>query len=205
MIAQLAQRSLLSGCDNSSDSSSSSSSNDSSTPTSAAVATIPPKVSDTPTIDGNLTALGGGVAVGGGKDDATAVSDGWMGSACCPSPSDVVAAAAATAAAAAAAASSATGDSGEGVTNGGMLAAASMPRPCSSLSLGDLCGDQEGDDDCGGVFLVGGDCDDVHGSGIGLDLYDLGQVCWWDGPCFVCNWCTRAGVSYRYILARVSL
>jgi len=57
----------------------------------------------------------------------------------------------------------------------------SLPRACSSLSfadLGELCGDQEGATDiCGGVFLVSGDdCDDVNGSGIGLDLYDLGQV-----------------------------
>lgn len=153
MVAQLAQRSLLAG---------------------GAVATIAPKVSDTPTIDGNLTALGGGV----GDDDATAVSNGWMGSASSPSPCDVIVAAAT----ASAAASVATGLSSGGVSNGGgMLAAASMPRPCSSLSLadlGDLCCDQEGDDGCGGVFLVGVDCEDVNGSGIGLDLYDLGQVSW---------------------------
>ena len=68
----------------------------------------------------------------------------------------------------------------------------SLPRPCSSLSLadlGELCGDQEDADDCcGGVFLVSGDdCDVVTGSGIGLDLYDLGQV----GVCGV-RACVRA-------------
>lgn len=202
MIAQLAQRSLLSGGE-----SSGSSGNNSSTPTSAAVTTMPPKVSDTPTIDGNLTALGGGVAVGGGEDDATAVSDGWMGSACSSSPCGVIAAAGAAAAAAtAAAASSATCGNGQGVTNGGMLAAASMPRPCSSLSLGDLCGDQEGDDGCGGVFLVGGDCDDVNGSGIGLDLYDLGQVCWWGGvSCFVSLVYVDVSYEYAYVFTPVHL
>lgn len=60
-----------------------------------------------------------------------------------------------------------------------MASSSSMARPCSSLSLadlGDLCGDEEDDDVCGGAFLVGRDCD-VGGSSIALDLYDLGQVC----------------------------
>ena len=171
MIAQLAQRSLAGGHNSTSNDPSTATAAAAASSASAAVATIPPKASDTPSIDGNLT-LNGSVPVGG-DDDATAVSDGWMGSASCPTPSDMIDTAAA------AAASITTGGRG-GVSNGSMLAAASMPRPCSSLSLadlGDLCGDQEGDDDCGGVFLVGGDCDDVSGSGIGLDLYDLGQVC----------------------------
>lgn len=92
--------------------------------------------------------------------DATAVSDGWMGSA----------------------SSSDGGLNDGGITDGSMtdreLSNTSMARPCSSLSLadlGDLCGDREADD-CGGAFLVGGDCDDVGGPGIGLELYDLGQV-----------------------------
>ena len=101
-----------------------------------------------------------------GKDDATAVSDGWVVGT--PTPD-----------------SPGGGRMGPSLTSSGHLSgttsSASLPRPCSSLSfadLGDLCGDQEGADDaCGGVFLVGGDdCDDVNGSGIGLDLYDLGQV-----------------------------
>ncbi|CAM9595980.1 unnamed protein product [Ectocarpus sp. 8 AP-2014] len=121
-----------------------------------------------PPPSGNLF-LGGG---GGGKDGATAVSDGWVvGSPSPPLPPS---------------SSNESGGGGGGRVNistcdsGGQLSgttsSASLPRACSSLSfadLGDLCGDQEG----GGVFLVGGeDCDDdVHGSGIGLDLYDLGQ------------------------------
>ncbi|CAN0203612.1 unnamed protein product, partial [Ectocarpus sp. 12 AP-2014] len=121
-----------------------------------------------PRPSGNLF-LGG---VGGGKDGATAVSDGWVvGSPSPPLPSS---------------SSNESGGGGGGRVNtstcdsGGQLSgttsSASLPRACSSLSfadLGDLCGDQEG----GGVFLVAGeDCDDdVHGSGIGLDLYDLGQ------------------------------
>lgn len=167
MIAQLEQRSLAGGGGDSTNT----------TTTACTVATISPKASDTPLIiDGNL-ALDGTTTVGG-DNDATAVSDGWMGSGSSPTPSqpDVI-----TSAAAAAASSIATCGGVGGVSNGGILGAASssMPRPCSSLSLadlGDLCGDQEGDDGCGGVFLVGGDCDDVNGSGIGLDLYDLGQV-----------------------------
>lgn len=51
-----------------------------------------------------------------------------------------------------------------------------LARPCSTLSLadlGELCGDSA-EDDCGGAYLVGGDCDE-HGDdgGIGLDLLDL--------------------------------
>lgn len=57
------------------------------------------------------------------------------------------------------------------------LGAGELTRPCSTLSLadlGDLCGDAEGDD-CGGAYLVGGDCDDsVDGGGIGLELLDFG-------------------------------
>ncbi|CAM9548611.1 unnamed protein product [Ectocarpus sp. 13 AM-2016] len=122
-----------------------------------------------PCSSGNLF-LGG---VGGGKDGATAVSDGWVvGSPSPPLPSS--------------SSNESGGGGGGGCVNtstcdsggqvSGTTSSASLPRACSSLSfadLGDLCGDQEG----GGVFLVGGeDCDDdVHGSGIGLDLYDLGQ------------------------------
>eukprot|EP00903_Cladosiphon_okamuranus_P014105 g13111.t1 len=110
----------------------------------------------------------GSLFLGGinGKDDATAVSDGWVvGTPTIPD-------------------SPGGGSLGASLTSSGDLSgttsSASLPRPCSSLSftdLGDLCGDQEGADDaCGGVFLVGGDdCDDINGSGIGLDLYDLGQ------------------------------
>ncbi|CAB1116818.1 unnamed protein product [Ectocarpus sp. CCAP 1310/34] len=121
-----------------------------------------------PPPSGNLF-LGG---IGGGKDGATAVSDGWVvGSPSPPLPSS---------------SSNESGGGGGGRVNistcdsdrqlSATTSSASLPRACSSLSfadLGDLCGDQEG----GGVFLVGGeDCDDdVHGSGIGLDLYDLGQ------------------------------
>lgn len=51
-----------------------------------------------------------------------------------------------------------------------------LTRPCSTLSLadlGELCGDAA-EDDCGGAYLVGGDCDDHgDGGGIGLDLLDL--------------------------------
>lgn len=118
--------------------------------------------------DGNLF-LGGGININA-KDDATAVSDGWaVGTPTSDSPSG-----------------GGGGRLGPSLTSSGHLSgttsSASLPRPCSSLSfadLGDLCGDGEGaDDGCGGVFLVGGDdCDDVNGSGIGLDLYDLGQVC----------------------------
>lgn len=121
---------------------------------------------------------GGNLFLGGigGKDDATAVSDGWVVGT--PTPAHAL-----------------CDSSGGGDGDGGRLASslassghlsgttssASLPQACSSLSfadLGDLCGDQEGADDaCGGVFLVGGDdCEDVNGSGIGLDLYDLGQV-----------------------------
>lgn len=107
-----------------------------------------------------------------GKDDATAVSDGWVvGTPTPDSPGGVRLGAS-------------LGSSGHLSGTASSASSASLPRPCSSLSfadlgLGDLCGDQEGADDaCGGVFLVGGDdCDDVNGSGIGLDLYDLGQVC----------------------------
>lgn len=87
-------------------------------------------------------------------EDATAVSNHWMGSSLLlSSPSRF----------------------GNDADPKGETAIA---RPCSSLSLaglGDLCGDEEAQDDCGGAFLVA-DCDDVNGSGIGLDLYDLGQV-----------------------------
>lgn len=109
-----------------------------------------------------------------GKDDASAVSDGW-----------VVGTPTSTPALSDGGGCGLGSRSGASLTSSGHLSgttsSASLPRPCSSLSfadLGDLCGDQEGADDaCGGVFLVDGDdCDDVNGSGIGLDLYDLGQV-----------------------------
>ncbi|CAM9248729.1 unnamed protein product [Ectocarpus sp. 4 AP-2014] len=117
---------------------------------------------------GNLF-LGG---VGGGKDGATAVSDGWVvGS---PSPPLPLSSSNESCGGGGGRVNISTCDSGGQLS--GTTSSASLPRACSSLSfadLGDLCGDQEG----GGVFLVGGDdCDDdVDGSGIGLDLYDLGQ------------------------------
>lgn len=86
--------------------------------------------------------------------DATAVSDEWMST-------------------------DTDGGTTDSSATDGELVNTSMARPCSALSLadlGDLCGDQEVEDGCGDAFLVGGDCDDVNGSGIGLDLYDLGQV-----------------------------
>ena len=144
MIAQLARRSAAEG--------------NATIATTPAVA-IPSKASATPSIVGNHPLVVS-------HDDATAVSDGWMGSAS-PPPSAIITSV------------TTVGGNGGG-SGGGLSSAASMPRPCSSLSLadlGDLCGDQAGDDHCGDVFLVGGDSDDVTGSGIGLDLYDLGQVC----------------------------
>lgn len=62
-------------------------------------------------------------------------------------------------------------------TAGVDLGTGELTRPCSTLSLadlGDLCGDAEGAD-CGGAYLVGGDCDEsVDGGGIGLELLDFG-------------------------------
>ena len=83
-------------------------------------------------------------------DNASAVSDGWMSS--------------------------------DGGATDNELPGASMARRSSSsvslADLGDLCGDDVRDD-CGSAFLVGEDCDGVDGSGIGLDLYDYGQVRLW--------------------------
>lgn len=149
--------------------------------------TSPPTAAPTTTASsaggGGWGGGGGGLFLGGigSEDDATAVSDGWVVGTPTPPPPPI-------------------SDGGAGVDGVGGRSAlsltsgttTSLPRACSSLSfadLGELCGDQEGADDCAGVFLVSGDdCDDVNGSGIGLDLYDLGQVC-------VCVRCARVKLA----------
>lgn len=162
----------------------------------ASCATPPPKTTTASPSGGNLFL--GGV---GGKDDATAVSDGWVvGTPTIPTPTPPFCDSAATGVGAIGAGGGGGGGSRSILSLSscgalsGATSSASLPRPCSALSLadlGDLCGDQEDADDCGGVFLVGGNDCDVNGSGIGLDLYDLGQVCWLFSSaacvCYICG------------------
>lgn len=178
MLAQLAQRST-------------------SATTSSTKATTPSLQTNNSNSDGMSLFLGDG-----GKDDATAVSDGWVvGTPTPPTPTPEVNGGRLTLGLS----SASSGSLGGSTSLSGMTTSASssssslrLARPCSSLSLadlGDLRGDQEGADGCcGGVFLVGGeDCD---GAGIGLDLYDLGQevraqACFCVAYCFCHLLCCR--------------
>lgn len=122
-----------------------------------------PKVEPKAEVAGNRggVVLGGGGGIlstagvlGAGSVDVggeSAVSDGWMEAA-------------------------KTAGAVTGLDEPGRGTSESLPKPCSSLSLGelDLRGDADGDD-CAGAFLVCSDSDDEDGACIGLDLYDLGD------------------------------